>query len=442
MKATPRTGHGCKNFVFPAVLSILLFAFSRVAAPQSASGITVDDDFPGGNIVVESIDGNTIYLHQDLNDTQRNWFYWYFRVRGAAGKTLRFEFTHPWGERLKPIIPIGVHGPAVSVDKGKTWRWIGADAVQGRSFSYSFDKGQNEVRFSFGMPYTESNFNAFIAPYREHPNLDIGALAITRGGRSVERLHIGSINGDAAHRIVIVARNHASEMMTSYVLEGIIRHILEDQNEGAWFRENVEALIVPFMDKDGVELGEQGKYRRGRDHNGDYGGESIYASTAALRKYVPVWARGKLVAGIDLHCPYISGGSHETIHQVGASDIAIWKEQQALSALLEQVTKNSPIRFYAANDLPFGTDWNQASTGRFRDWIATIKGLKLATTLEFPYANASGRVVTAETARRFGEDLSIALTRYLQGLSTKRANQANEPAQPALPVASISGSAE
>lgn len=425
MRATPGTVHRNRNLLFLAILSILLLALFRVEAAHSSSGFAIDDEFPGGNIVVTSIDGNSVYLHQDLNDTQRNWFYWYFRVRGASGKTLRFEFTHPWGEKLKPNIPIGVHGPAVSVDGGKTWKWVGADAVDGRSFSYNFGSDQNDVRFSFGMPYTEADFDAFIDPYRKHPNVDMGALAITRGGRSVERLHVGSIRGDAAYRIVIAARNHASEMMTSYVLEGMIRHILEDQDEGAWFRESVEALILPFMDKDGVELGEQGKYRRGRDHNTDYGGESIYASTAALRKYVPVWAKGRLVAAIDLHCPYIRGGRHETIHQVGASDPAIWKEQQALSALLERVTQSSPLRFYATNDMPFGKEWNQASTGRFRDWAATINGVRLVTTLEFPYANASGSAVTQETARRFGKDLAVALTRYLQGLDANRANRSD-----------------
>lgn len=402
--------------------SVLMLSQPSTASTSGAGLFTVDDEFAGGNIVVDSIDGNTVYLHQDLNDTKSNWFYWYFRVRGAAGETLQFRFTHPWGAARNERGAIGVHGPAVSLDGGWTWRWIGADAIEGKSFRYRFGDDQHDVRFSFGMPYTEEHFQAFIDPYRGHLNVDLGALAITRGGRSVERLHIGSIHGGAKYRIVITARHHASEMMTSYVLEGLIRHLLEDQREGAWFREHVEALIIPFMDKDGVEQGEQGKGRRGRDHNQDYEGESIYASTGALRKYVPLWAQGRLVAGIDLHCPYISGGSHETIHQVGSSNAAIWNGQQTLAALLAQATRNSVLRYHAANDLPAGTSWNKAdakgATRKFREWIESIGGVRLATTLEFPYANASGGVVTQDSARRFGADLAVALTRYLQGIET------------------------
>ena len=55
--------------------------------------LTVDCDFPGGNILVDEIDGDTIALHQDLRDTEGDWFYWYFRVRGAAGREVTVRFT-------------------------------------------------------------------------------------------------------------------------------------------------------------------------------------------------------------------------------------------------------------------------------------------------------------------------------------------------------------
>ena len=55
--------------------------------------LTVDCNFPGGNIILDRIDGNTIELHQDMRDTAIDWFYWYFRVRGAAGQTLTVRFT-------------------------------------------------------------------------------------------------------------------------------------------------------------------------------------------------------------------------------------------------------------------------------------------------------------------------------------------------------------
>jgi hypothetical protein len=50
--------------------------------------IKIDSNFPGGNIVVEKIDANNIFLHQELRDTPRAWFYWCFRLSGAANGRL------------------------------------------------------------------------------------------------------------------------------------------------------------------------------------------------------------------------------------------------------------------------------------------------------------------------------------------------------------------
>jgi len=35
-----------------------------------AGKLAVDADFPGGNIIVEGLDGDTIFLRQDLRDTE------------------------------------------------------------------------------------------------------------------------------------------------------------------------------------------------------------------------------------------------------------------------------------------------------------------------------------------------------------------------------------
>ena len=53
----------------------------------------LDCAYPGGNILVEKIEGDTAFLRQDVRDTEGDWFYWNFRVRGAAGRTIHFHFT-------------------------------------------------------------------------------------------------------------------------------------------------------------------------------------------------------------------------------------------------------------------------------------------------------------------------------------------------------------
>jgi len=375
----------------------------------AAAEVRVDCDFPGGNVVVEGIDADVVRLRPDLRDTTTWWFYWYFRVRGAEGRTLRFEFTD--GQ------PVGVRGPAVTTDEGKTWRWHGADRGSARSFSYRFPAGQTDVRFAYTIPYLQTDWQRFLAAHKENPRLRSDVLCRSRHRRQVECLYVGTLDREPRHRILLAARHHACETMASFVVEGLLETVLAGETEeGRWLAENVEMLVVPFVDKDGVEEGDQGKNRRPRDHNRDYDKQSIYPETAALRELVPKWSNGKLHVTLDLHCPWIRGKHNEEIYIVGSPDQRIWAQQQRFGKILEQ-TKKGPLPYRAEDNLPFGKAWNKGSNyskGRsFSRWAGGLPAVRLAASFEVPYANARGAEVNANSARAFGRDLARALGRYL-----------------------------
>ena len=75
----------------------------------------------------ERIEGDQVYLSQELRDTNGWWFYWNFRVRGAAGRTLTFKFTN--GNVF------GTQGPAISLDNGLTWSWLRTKTIKGTQLS-------------------------------------------------------------------------------------------------------------------------------------------------------------------------------------------------------------------------------------------------------------------------------------------------------------------
>ena len=369
----------------------------------------IDCAFPGGNIVVEKIEGHSVFLRQDLRDTEGFWFYWCFRVCGAAGRTLTFNFTD--GQ------PVGVRGPGVSLDEGVTWTWLGADRATAASFAYTFAPGADSVRFSFGMPYTQANWTRFLERVGGHPALRAGSLCRSRKGRSVEMLQAGRLDGAARARVAVTARHHCCEMMASYALEGLIEAILADDNDGRWLRGNVAFTIIPFVDKDGVEDGDQGKNRRPRDHGRDYDDKPIYPETRAIQDLLLTKGNGPLRLALDLHCPAIRGEWNEHIYQVGKNDATVWAQQQRFGRMLESARKG-PLPYAAAKDLPYGTSWNTGANYAggigFSRWSPTIPGIELASGLELPYANASGVAVTADSARAFGRDLARALCLYLR----------------------------
>ncbi|MBL8796979.1 MAG: peptidase M14 [Planctomycetia bacterium] len=396
------------RLAIPLLLSIWCSLYAASPCRADAEKLQIDAGFPGGNIVVDKLDGDNVHLHQDLRDTAGDWFYWYFRVRGAQGRTLTFHFTK--GN------PLGVRGPAVSLDEGKTWKWLGAPAVRGSSFHFAFPADAREVRFCVAFPYQERNLKDFLARFEKNLHLKVETLCKTAKGREVELLRLGRLDGQAKQRVALTCRHHSCEMMASYVLEGLIEAVLADTDDGKWLREHVEFFIVPLVDKDGVEDGDQGKNRKPYDHNRDYAGDSIYASVKAIRERLPQWADGKLRFAMDMHCPANRGNGHETIYFVGGPNEAIWKEVGKFSKLLE-TTQQGSLVYSSKNNLPFGQGWNtQATYGNrkaFSRWAAELPGVRFASTLEVAYANADGKVVTDESARTLGRDLVRALRKYL-----------------------------
>jgi hypothetical protein len=370
--------------------------------------LKVDCAFPGGNIVLDSIDGATVSVRQDLRDTSGDWFYWHFRVRGAAGRQLTFRFTRS--------AVVGARGPALSLDKGLTWEWLGAADAGSSSFTYAFPPNAEEVRFCVTIPYLETNLRAFLARYRGNRFLRTGELCRTAKGRVVELLEAGALDSEACPIVLLTARHHACESIASFALEGLLAAVLDGGEPGDWFRRNIHFVAVPFVDKDGVEDGDQGKNRRPRDHNRDYSGSSIYPSVAAIRRLAESWPAGRLRIALDLHCPWLRGPGHEEIHFVGGPMKQPWERIEQLAAVLESI-QTGPLPFHSRNNLPFGKSWNTAAntaTGKsFSGWAAALPGIWAAGSLEIPYANAGGVMVTAEAARALGEDLARSVRQVL-----------------------------
>ena len=116
--------------------------------------------------------------------------------------------------------------------------------------------------------------------------------------------------------MIIIARHHACEMVASYAVEDLMTEVLSKSEVGQWFQNHVELLVIPIVDLDGVEDGDQGKNRKPRDHNRDYVGKSVHPEVEAIRKFVPKWSQGKLRFGLDVHSSRISGNYNEHIYLV------------------------------------------------------------------------------------------------------------------------------
>lgn len=391
-----------RQFLLLPVVLMTLPTSSRLFA------FTVETKFPGGNAVVEEITEDTIRIAPDIRDSSLPWFYWNFAVNGAAGQTLHFV-----------VAPqnMGARGPAVSKDGGQTWKWLGLDAVKDGKFSYPFGPQDHEVRFSVGMPYVSSHLDRFLAKHQGNSFLQKKTLTTSKGGQPVPLLELSDPQRKAPYAVAVLARSHACEMMGSYVMEGILEGILANDARGTWLRKHADFFLVPFVDRDGVENGDQGKNRAPHDHNRDYGDETIYPEVAAIKEQLPAWTAGRPLVFFDLHDPALKNDVHETLCFLESPNPDHTAPLERFMKLLDRNQQGS-ILVEPTMIMKRGTGFNTFPPGGVprhgTGWASTLPNTLLASTLELPYANAGGFVVNAESARSLGRDIIRAVADFLQ----------------------------
>lgn len=168
----------------PSIIALVVMLF--VSMQVHGEEVEISTSFPGGNVVVEKMEGRTIHLGTDLRGGQP-WFYWCFDATVANPGKVRFDLGKPQ--------KIGVRGPAISIDEGKSWSYLGTENVemtpQAERFTYEFTKVNQRVRFAVAIPYLQHDLNAFITKNAANPFLVKSELTKTRKGTSVDLLTIG-----------------------------------------------------------------------------------------------------------------------------------------------------------------------------------------------------------------------------------------------------------
>ena len=375
--------------------------------------LKVDSKFPGGNIVVHEIGDDHIVVSPDYRDSKDGWFYWAFRLCGAAGRHLLVEF--------KDSTPVGMRGPAVSTDGRLTWHWT-TEPWEIGSFELTVPADCDEIYLAFAPTYTQENWDRFMATlpsFAPKGSYEAGVLTQSRKGRPVQVLHVGQAPDKAEKVSFFSARHHCCEMSASWVMEGIIAAILSGETEeGLWLREHASVTFVPFADKDGVEDGDEGKNRVPHDHNQDYT-EFLYPETKAIAALVSdLQEKYGVETVIDIHSPWIRGYPENVVYMPGKPQPEVAERQIAFGNLLEKSLPEGAHRFYQKDFYPFGKGWNVATEFThglvFSNWANVACHVGFGTTLEVPYAEISGETMTPGGLRLLGAGVAIALARYLQ----------------------------
>jgi hypothetical protein len=346
----------------------------------------IDNEFEGGNIQVLEVEGDTVRLAVELRDTEGDWFYWAFRVRGAQGRTLTFDF----GDKAY----VGYFGAAVSRDN-YTWHWSESASEDYQRFSHTFAPDEDEVYFCHNMRFGIDRFTALAAEL----DLPLERLGVSRKGRVIPFVQFG----EGEKTLLLTSRHHACESTGSYVMEGMLRELRPNPIPG-W-----TVVAVPFMDLDGVVDGDQGKNRRPHDHNRDYLGEPLYETVR--------WAKAlgesrQVVYDLDLHSPWHFGGRNDVCFIVRKGE-ECRATQARFGELMERRVGEVPgaLRYETKDDLDSGVEWNSGVALAASGVVFWNKqpSVRLAVSIETPYFGTPDNRVTQESLVLFGTGIGRAV---------------------------------
>lgn len=403
------------------VFSLVVAAFGILSAwGQSPAGaISIRSDYPAGNIRVLGIDetNGVVRLEPDYRDTPR-YFHWDFTISGAAGRRLVFRFPRNGFDYLSSL------GPAISKDGGKSWRWLNSDGRRHKSnntFAYEFGADENETRIAVSIPYTQKDWDAAAERWRGKPGVKFDVLCKSQSGkRDTEMLRIKCRKGDAKWLFAFASRHHACEATASPVMDGIIDEILSGSPEGEWLRDNADCVFVPFMDKDGVEEGDQGKNRKPHDHNRDYVA-GRYASVRAFKELLVRESHGKRIVYFDLHAPHIR--SHKNCPEQDCAftfDTPYPRSKERVNEFRRhwaELSKGCELAYDGKNDIPVGKGYAakmeqawMAGLVTSRQWVEAQPNCWASICAEFGYSLCNG-IFSQKGARELGRNLLKAIVR-------------------------------
>lgn len=153
-------------------------------------------------------------------------------------------------------------------------------------------------------PYRLSDLDRLLDSIRGDSRVEISPIGQTVEGRELEIVRVG--NPEAPYRVFVRARSHPWESGTNWVLEGLIRRLLEVSDEADGLGKRYCLWAMPMASKDGVVRGMTRFTLQGKDLNRDWDKPAV-AELAPENHALEQWL-GRMVAdgkkphlAIDFH---------------------------------------------------------------------------------------------------------------------------------------------
>lgn len=231
--------------------------------------------------------------------------HWNFRIDAEPGTDLTITLG-PFANIYNGKLGTAIREPATTFvsDDGQQWRAVKMEYVAPDRRRLKVHLRGPSLYVARLEPYSVSDLEKLKADISGKPNVEITSIGRTVEGRELEMIRVGS--ADAPHRVLIRARAHPWEPGGNWVIEGLIRRLLRDDDAAQQCLAAYCLYIMPMANKDGVARGRTRFNVNGKDLNRDWlqpADPALAPENAALEKWLETMiARGhRPDLAIDFH---------------------------------------------------------------------------------------------------------------------------------------------
>ena len=305
---------------FPALSSVLVLALSLCPVCEAADAPKAPPAMPSAlhfiNTAMESAsplwweadaDGAVqIHLAYDLERDAPNRAngHWFFRVEAEPGSDLTLvlgPFANVWNGTVAARTEAKI---SFVSDDGQTWRPIDAEQIESHRLRLRVHMNGPVLYVARLQPYRLSELEKLKSDIGVNRLVEIKPIGQTVEGRDLEIIRIGK--PDSPHRVLLRARSHPWEPGGNWVIEGLVRRLLRNDEPARRCLDRYCLYVMPIANKDGVARGRTRFNMQGMDLNRKWDApadSALAPEKAALEKWLDAMAAQRRTPdlAIDFH---------------------------------------------------------------------------------------------------------------------------------------------
>lgn len=241
----------------PVILFAIILCTSSIVFCQDTKIQFINTSFENASQFNWEIDSNGTVIIELIYDHERSSInranqHWHFQVQAIPGSDLTFilkNFDNIWNGIKSD--PISDRTPCFISRDGKNWTAIKTELLSDDRLMLKIHMESDKLFVASLEPYRISDLQKLIAEIKNNPLVEVTNIGKTSQGRTLEIIRVG--NPNAAFRVFLRARAHGFETGGNWVVQGLIRSLLE--KDARIYHKKFCVYILPMANKDAVANG-------------------------------------------------------------------------------------------------------------------------------------------------------------------------------------------